>query len=64
MLKVYIDGKYKKIEKNYKTIEELLKELEISKQIALVKVNGKLTPAENPFPKNGKIEIIRVVFGG
>ncbi|MEM3361773.1 MAG: hypothetical protein QXV64_03545 [Candidatus Anstonellaceae archaeon] len=64
MPEIYLDGKKITLQKKYKKIEELLTDLNISKQIALVKVDGKLTPPENPIPQKGKIEIIRVVFGG
>ena len=61
---IYLDGKKIKINKKFDKISELLEELKISRQIAIVKVNGKITPSENSIEPGSKIEIIRVVFGG
>ncbi|MFN3909688.1 MAG: hypothetical protein ACK4J0_00435 [Candidatus Anstonellaceae archaeon] len=64
MLKVIVDGKEVKLPKKFERITDMLQYLQISKQIAIIKVNGKICPPENPMPKKGKIQIMRVVFGG
>jgi sulfur carrier protein ThiS len=63
-MEILLDGKKIRIRKKFKTFLELLDELKISKQTTIIKVNGKITLPENPIPKNGSIELIRVVFGG
>jgi|YelNatPaOPRAMG01_1025707.scaffolds.fasta_scaffold175778_1 sulfur carrier protein ThiS len=63
-MEVYLDGKKIKLDKKFSKLSEILEELKISKQIAIIKVNGKITPSQNSIKPNSKIEIIRVVFGG
>ncbi len=45
-------------------ITGLLKIMEIQQEIAVVKVNGKVTPENEELSGNEEVEIIRVVYGG
>lgn len=46
------------------TLTELLKEMKVSREEVVVKVNGKLAPETREIRPDDKIEIIKVVFGG
>lgn len=63
---VLVDGRKKKFPGTVKNAGELLAKLGISREEALVKIGGEVVPETAPLPKNpsGKIEIIRVVYGG
>lgn len=46
------------------TLAELLKELKIMREEAVVRVNGRLAPETRKVKPRDRIEVIRVVFGG
>ncbi len=46
------------------SITNLLKELNVSREEVVVKINGKLAPETAKVGKADKVEVIKVVFGG
>lgn len=64
MVDLIIDGERKKISRVPKNCMQLLKNLEISRQEALVKIDGRFRDPDSSLAGVKRIEIIRVVFGG
>jgi len=62
MLKLH--NKINKIKTEEKTIEDLLKKLNINTESVLVKRNGKFVPIEDGIKDKDEIEVIVVVSSG
>ncbi|GEM_PF-3366644 len=62
--RIILDGKKMAIKAVPKTSGELLKQLGISCEEAVVKLDGSVCPEGASLAKVKKIEVIRVVYGG
>lgn len=63
-MRIILDGKPTSVKGSPKSGAELLRNLGISPQEALLKIEGKVRPEGAAIGRASKIEIIRVVFGG
>lgn len=59
-----VDGKKAAMPKSIATAGGLLEALGISTEEALVRIGGRVVPDTASLPGRGKIEVIRVVYGG
>lgn len=63
-MRIVLDGKARTVRGGAESVRELLRELGISPQEALVRVDGAVRPEGTPIGPRSKITVIRVVFGG
>jgi len=62
---ITLNGKVRRVDiKGRTSIAELLKKISVSREVALVKKNGKIVPEGELIGKNDKIEVFQVVYGG
>jgi sulfur carrier protein ThiS len=64
MVKIILDSKEIKIDKIPSNCIQLLEKLGISRQEALIKIDGRFRCNDSKLEGAREIEIIRVVFGG
>jgi sulfur carrier protein ThiS len=64
VLRIRQDGELKSVSFKGGTVLSLLCALELSREEALVKVNGKLASESAEIRQKDKVEIVKVVLGG
>ncbi len=64
MAKVFIERENRNINVKAGNVKELLKNLNISKEVVLVVKNGVLVTEEEDLSDNDKVELISVISGG
>lgn len=64
MVNVYIERENKNINVKASNVIELLKNLEINKEVVLVVKNGTLVTEDETLQDKDKVELISVISGG
>ena len=64
MVNVFIERENKNVNVNASKVNELLKTLNISKEVVLVVKNGVLVTEDESLSDNDKVDLISVISGG